>query len=37
MAQTIKSLHVIQETQVQSLCQEYLLEKGMSTHSSILS
>ena len=36
MAQTIKSLHVIQETQVQSLCQEYLLEKGMSTHSSIL-
>ena len=26
----------MQETQVQSLCQEYPVEKGMATHSSIL-
>ena len=26
----------VQETQVQSLCRENLLEKGMATHSSIL-
>ena len=32
----IKNLPAIQETQVQSLGQEDLLEKGMATHSSIL-
>ena len=36
MAQTVKNLPVIQETQVQSLGQEDPLEKGMATHSSIL-
>ena len=36
VAQTIKSLPAMQETQVQSLGQEDLLEKGMATHSSIL-
>ena len=35
MAQTVKNLPVIQETQVQSLGQEDPLEKGMATHSSI--
>ena len=32
----VKCLHTIQETQVQSLGQEDLLEKEMATHSSIL-
>ena len=36
MAQTVKRLPTMQETQVQSLCQEDLLEKEMATHSSIL-
>ena len=35
-AQTVKRLPTVQETQVQSLGQEDLLEKGMATHSSIL-
>ena len=36
MAQMVKNLPAIQETQVQSLGQEDPLEKGMGTHSSIL-
>ena len=36
MAQTVKDLPAMQETQVQSLGQEDHLEKGMTTHSSIL-
>ena len=36
MAQKVKNLPAIQETQVQSLGQEDALEKGMATHSSIL-
>ena len=36
MAQLVKNLPVMQETQVQSLGQEDPLEKGMATHSSIL-
>ena len=36
MAQTVKGLPTMQETWVQSLDQEYLLEKEMATHSSIL-
>ena len=36
MAQTVKSLPAIRETQVQSLGQEDPLEKGMATHSTIL-
>ena len=36
MAQTIKNLPVVQDTWVWSLGQEYPLEKGMATHSSIL-
>ena len=36
MAQTVKNLSAMQETQVQSLDQEDSLEKGMATHSSIL-
>ena len=36
VAQTVKNLFVIQETQVQSLGQEDPLEKGIATHSSIL-
>ena len=36
MAQTVKSLPPVQETQVQSLDQEESLEEGMATHSSIL-
>ena len=35
MAQTVKNLPTMQETQVQSLCWEDPLEKGMATHSSI--
>ena len=36
MAQIVKNLPAIQETQVQSLDREDPLEKGMVTHSSIL-
>ena len=32
----VKNPLATQETLVQSLCQEYPLEKGMATHSSIL-
>ena len=34
VAQTVKSMPVMQETQVQSLGWEDLLEKEMATHSS---
>ena len=36
VAQTVKNLPAMQETQVQSLSREGPLEKGMATHSSIL-
>ena len=36
VAQTVKNLPAMQETQVQSLGQKDTLEKGMATHSSIL-
>ena len=36
MAQTVENLLAVQETQVLSLSQEYPLEKGKATHSSIL-
>ena len=36
VAQTIRNLPAVQETQVQSLGREDPLEKGMATHSSIL-
>ena len=36
LAQTVKHLPTMQETQVQSLGQEDLLEKEMASHSSIL-
>ena len=36
VAQMVKNLPAMWETQVQSLGQEDLLEKGMATHSSIL-
>ena len=36
VAQMVKHLPTVQETRVQSLGQEYLLEKEMATHSSIL-
>ena len=36
VAQTVKHLPIVRETQVQSLGQEDLLEKEMATHSSIL-
>ena len=36
VAQTVKHLPAMQETQVQSLGPEDLLEKEMATHSSIL-
>ena len=36
VAQTVKNLPAMQETRVQSLGWEDLLEKGMATHSSIL-
>ena len=36
MAQMVKNLPAMQETQVQSLGQEDPLEKGMATRSSIL-
>ena len=35
MAQTVKKLPAMQETQIRSLGQEDLLEKGMANHSSI--
>ena len=35
MAQTVKNLPAMQETQVQSLGWEDPLQKGMATHSSI--
>ena len=36
VAQTVKSLRAMQETQVQSLGQIDTLEKGMATHPGIL-
>ena len=36
MAQTVKSLPAMQETQVRSLGWEDALEKGAATHSSVL-
>ena len=36
VAQTVKNLPAVQETQVLSLGQEDAMEKGMGTHSSIL-
>ena len=36
MAQIVKNLPAMQETQVRSLGQEEPLEKGMATHCSIL-
>ena len=36
VAQMVKNLPTLQETQIQSLGQEDTLEKGMVTHSSIL-
>ena len=36
VAQTVKNLPAMQETQVQFLGQEDPLEKGMATHSSLL-
>ena len=36
VAQMVNRLPTMQETRVQSLGQEYLLEKEMATHSSIL-
>ena len=36
VTQTVKNLPAMQKTQVQSLCWEDPLEKGMATHSSIL-
>ena len=36
MAQWVKNLPAMQETQVLSLSREYPLEEGMATHSSVL-
>ena len=36
VAQLVRNLPAMQETQVQSLCWEDPLEKGMATHSNIL-
>ena len=36
VVQTVKNLPAMHETQVQSLCQEDPLEKGMVTHFGIL-
>ena len=36
VAQLVKNLPAMSETQVRSLSQEDLLEKGMATHSSVL-
>ena len=35
MAQSVKNLPAMQDTQVQSLDQEDVLEKGMATHSNV--
>ena len=35
VAQVVKSLPAVQETQVRSLGQEYALEKGVAAHSNI--
>ena len=36
VAQLVKNLPTMLETPVQSLSQEYPLEKGLATHSSVL-
>ena len=36
VAQTVKNLPAVRETQVQSLGWEHPLKKGMATHSSVL-
>ena len=36
VAQTVRNLPAVQETQVQSLGQEDLPEKGIATHTSVL-
>ena len=36
MAQSVKNLPAMQDTQVQSLDQEDVLDKGMATHSNVL-
>ena len=36
MAQTVKNLPAMQESQVRSLGRKDLLEKGLATHSSVL-
>ena len=36
VAQIVKNLPAVQETQVRSQDEEYPLEKGMATHSSLL-
>ena len=36
MAQTVKNLPAMQESRIRSLVQKDPLEKGMATHSSIL-
>ena len=36
VAQTVKNLPAVRNTQVQFLGQKHALEKGMATHSSIL-
>ena len=36
MTQTVNNLPAMQETQIRSLGQENPLEKGMATHSSVL-
>ena len=36
VAQTVKNLSAVQETWVQSLSQEEILQKGLATHFSIL-
>ena len=36
VAQTVKNVPAMQETCVQTLSQEDVLEKGMATHSNIL-
>ena len=36
VAQTVKNLSAMQETQVQPVCWEDPLEKGMATHCSML-
>ena len=36
VAQPVKNLSTMQETQIQSLSQEHTLKKEMATHSSVL-